>query len=205
MGKRKCRACGGAYQHPAQGVPKPTNSTIYPPVCSLDCLIEYSHTLKKKAYRKTTRNLKTKMLGDDKGHWRKKARVVFQKLIRLRDESDSCISCKESIVKDLSGGSFDAGHYVSVARNDALMFSFENCHKQCVQCNRHQSGNLIEYRKRLVVKIGIERVEWLEGHHENPRYRVDDYKAVYAISNHLIKSKQITDPDILAGTVAGEF
>jgi hypothetical protein len=36
------------------------------------------------------------------------------------------------------------------------------------------SGNLIEYRRGLVAKIGIEKVEWLEGKHESKKYTIDE-------------------------------
>jgi hypothetical protein len=40
------------------------------------------------------------------------------------------------------------------------------------------SGNIVNYRIRLVKKIGAERVAWLEGNHEPKRYRIDDLKAI---------------------------
>ena len=45
-------------------------------------------------------------------------------------------------------------------------------------CNAHLSGNLIDYRIHLISKIGLERVEWLEGSHEPKRYRIDDLKEI---------------------------
>jgi len=33
-----------------------------------------------------------------------------------------------------------------------------------------ESGNLIAYRRGLVEKIGVDRVEWLEGPHEPKKY-----------------------------------
>ena len=36
------------------------------------------------------------------------------------------------------------------------------------------SGNLVEYRKNLIDKIGLDKVEWLEGPHEQTNYTADD-------------------------------
>jgi hypothetical protein len=43
-----------------------------------------------------------------------------------------------------------------------------------------KSGNLLGYRPRLIEKIGIEAVEWLEGPHEPKRYTVEQLKAMTA-------------------------
>ncbi len=73
------------------------------------------------------------------------------------------------------GGGYDAGHYRSRGASPELAFVELNCHKQCKQCNNQLSGNIVEYRKGLLLKIGIERLEWLEGPHELTRYNKDDY------------------------------
>jgi hypothetical protein len=59
-----------------------------------------------------------------------------------------------------------AGHYLPKGSNGNLRWNEDNCHKQCATCNNHLSGNLLQYRKTLVKKIGIDKVEWLEGPHE---------------------------------------
>jgi hypothetical protein len=43
-----------------------------------------------------------------------------------------------------------------------------------------KSGNIVEYRIRLVQKIGADKVAWLEGPHEPKRYTIDDLKAITA-------------------------
>ena len=40
---------------------------------------------------------------------------------------------------------------------------------------------MIEYRKGLIEKIGLEKVEWLEKEHPPKRYRLEDYKEIYRI------------------------
>lgn len=76
--------------------------------------------------------------------------------IRARDP-DVCISCGV-----MRSSAWQAGHYISVGANPTLRFNEDNIHKQCVQCNMFEGSNAIEYRKGLIAKIGIERVEKLE-------------------------------------------
>lgn len=79
--------------------------------------------------------------------------------IRERDKADNCISCGKW------SDEWNAGHFISVGANRTLRFNEDNIHKQCVHCNLYKSGNQLEYRRRLIVKIGLERVEALEGWH----------------------------------------
>lgn len=85
------------------------------------------------------------------------AKKAFQKWVRLRDEGKNCISCDKP-VKDPAGGHFyPAGIY------SGLMFNPDNCHLQCnTNCNKHLSGNLLEYRKGLINRFGIEFVDNLD-------------------------------------------
>ena len=53
-----------------------------------------------------------------------------------------------------------------------------NVHKQCQPCNTHLHGNLVLYRVNLIQKIGLDRVEWLEGPHEPLKLTVEAIKAL---------------------------
>ncbi len=81
----------------------------------------------------------------------KKAQAVFNSFIRLRDAGKPCISCGK-----LLAGKFDAGHYYSSGGHKAVTFDERNCHGQCVYCNRHLHGNLLNYQIGLVQRIGEE-------------------------------------------------
>lgn len=85
-----------------------------------------------------------------------KLQTIFNKYIRLRDKNDPCISCGEA------NRTFHAGHYVAVGAKYGLRFNEDNVHKQCSRCNTFLHGNLINYRKNLIKKIGVDRVEALE-------------------------------------------
>lgn len=100
----------------------------------------------------------------------KEVQTVFNKFIRLRDKGNNCISCGKPCKKE------NAGHYRSVGGNPELRFEELNCHLQCEYCNTYLHGNLIEYRKGLIKKIGVELVEWLEGVHELKKYTIQELK-----------------------------
>lgn len=84
-----------------------------------------------------------------------KATEVFNAYIRKRDENEPCISCG-------SWSQRQAGHFYSGGHYPELRFNENNVNGQCLRCNLHLSGNLIEYRKNLIKKIGIEEVEKLD-------------------------------------------
>ena len=108
-----------------------------------------------------TRKLKSKARARDRSYQLGKAQEAFNAYIRKRDEGLPCISCGNI------GNKFTAGHYKSAGAYPELRFNEDNCHGQCwYNCNSNKSGNIIEYRKGLIEKIGIERVEYLEGPHE---------------------------------------
>ena len=51
----------------------------------------------------------------------------------------------------------------------------------------HLSGNLIEYRKRLLVKIGPQRLECLEGDHPAKHYSIEE---LVALTKHYREEKR---------------
>jgi hypothetical protein len=84
-----------------------------------------------------------------------KLQSIFNKYIRLRDRDLGCISC----------GSFNeiqAGHFYNVGHYSWLRFDENNVHSQCKRCNYFLRGNLLQYRPRLINKIGAIPFEQLE-------------------------------------------
>ncbi|WDY60376.1 recombination protein NinG [Pseudomonas sp. PSKL.D1] len=115
--------------------------------------------------------------------------AAFNAYIRERDAGLPCISC-DSCPSDhdlITGSRWDAGHYRSVGACPELRFEPLNVHRQCVKCNRNLSGNAIEYRIRLVKRIGADAVEWLEGPHAACKYTIEDLKAIKVL--YLAKTK----------------
>jgi hypothetical protein len=82
---------------------------------------------------------------------RAEAQVEFNKFIRTRDAEQPCISCGKP-PGDLSGlhAGRDAGHYRSTGAASHLRFDERNCHAQCVHCNQHLAGNVVQYRIGLI-------------------------------------------------------
>jgi hypothetical protein len=88
--------------------------------------------------------------------YRRELQKVFNEFIRLRDRNEPCISCDKKLpVK------YDAGHFYSVGAYPNLRFNEDNVHGQCVECNQHRHGNLLEYAPRLTERIGFERASKL--------------------------------------------
>jgi hypothetical protein len=92
----------------------------------------------------------------------KEAQAAFNAYVRVRDKDDACISCGNYVLNDQIGGGWDCGHFRSRGSAPHLAFNLWNAHKQCVKCNRFLSGNVAEYRKGLIKKIGIEKVDFIE-------------------------------------------
>lgn len=79
----------------------------------------------------------------------------FNAFIRLRDVQRGCVSCNSFKVEY-------ASHFYSAGNYKALRYIEDNVHGSCVKCNVFLRGNLLEYRQRLLKRIGAERLEKLE-------------------------------------------
>ena len=154
--------------------------------CSFDCLQGFTQSERgrktiEKSYRAETKDRKEKL--KTKSDYLKEAQVAFNAYVRARDKDEACISCDNYVLDDQIGGGWDAGHYRSTGSSPHLRFHLHNCHKQCVKCNRYLSGNVTEYRKGLIRKIGIEKVEALETMNEvqSQRFSVEYLKRIKRI------------------------
>lgn len=107
--------------------------------------------------------------------WLREAQAIFNKYIRMRDAQKNCISCGGEL-----GTKYDAGHYRSVGGHPELRFVEINVHAQCVRCNQHLSGNLINYRKGLLIRIGQEKLDWLEGPQQPLKLTIPEIQALIA-------------------------
>lgn len=159
------------------------------------CSISYGRTLAETARLKKARadrreyRARTKTLGK----LAQETQREVNKWIRWRDRNDGCISCDKPAN---APGQWHASHYRSTAAAPELRFDEDNIHKSCAKCNDHLSGNLVPYRVRLIEKIGLERVERLEGPHEAKRYRAEDLvelRKVYVARLREEKSERETD------------
>lgn len=161
---RKCKQCKEAFQkkQPLQYC------------CGWECQLKYHKALKEKQDKQDWRKRKAILKEAVMSHkdWLKLLQVAFNTYIRARDRGRGCASCDTC----LENRKFDAGHYRSVGSAPHLRFDEQNVHGQCVPCNQHLHGNLIEYRKRLIVRIGIEAVERIEDDNNEAKLSIPDIK-----------------------------
>lgn len=177
---KKCRVC------PEKFTPRKALQIVCSPACALLHAQRQGEKQRKaldKIERKAIREVKERV--KPRSAYMREAQAAFNAWVRERDAEQPCISCGRH-----HQGKYDAGHYRSVGSNPALRFEPLNCHKQCVPCNQHKSGNAIEYRIGLVARVGAETVAWLEGPHEPKRYSIDDLKAIKAKYKALTRELQ---------------
>lgn len=190
--KKRCKCCG-EYGEVSEGVQTPNGFFIdysHAIKHSIDTSRKRSERLRLKALRVHEQEVKNAAKRDRErkiavkplSYWMKRAQAAFNAWVRARDAGQPCISCGR-----FHQGQNHAGHYRPAGSNPELRFEPDNCHLQCAPCNSHLSGNLGKYRPALIAKIGLERVEWLEGLHEPKRYRADDYKDIERIYKSKLK------------------
>ena len=127
-------------------------------VCSIECAREYQlHLqLKKKHQEGVDRRRKIKVMKEKiktLSDHKKELQVLVNKYVQIRDKGKDCVSCD----KPDTGEKRDAGHFWSQGGNPSVRFDLDNIHVQCVRCNRDLHGNLLEYRPRLIKRIGTGR------------------------------------------------
>jgi hypothetical protein len=119
-------------------------------VCSGLCGVEYAKAVNVKKWQKEKKERKEKL--KSRTDHLNELQVVFNRFVRTRDQKLPCISCGSELK-----GKFDAGHFFSVGAHPELRFWEDNCHGQCVYCNQHRHGNLLEYAENLPKRIGPDR------------------------------------------------
>ena len=125
------------------------------PTCSIKCALEKVKLDKAKKQRR--QDLAEKRRLKPRGKHLAECQSVFNKFIRLRDKNSPCISCGT-----YTAGQYHASHYYSRGARPDLSFNEDNVHKSCAQCNTFLSGNISEFAKALIQKIGQEKVNALE-------------------------------------------
>ena len=143
--------------------------------------LEYKKGLAQKSWNKE-KKVRLDALKTQSEHL-KELQVIFNKWIRLRDKGLNCISCDKPPKKE------NAGHYRSAGANPELRFEHLNVHLQCEHCNTYLHANLINYRINLIKKIGLEKVEWLEGPHETKNYSIPELEEMKEDYKFRIKEK----------------
>lgn len=116
--------------------------------------------------------------------WEKEAQAAFNRYIRWRDHDKDCASHDGPLISNsnyLTGSAVDASHYRSRGAASHLRFNVFNVHAACTRCNRQLSGNAVEFRIRLIKRIGLERVERLEADNKPRKFDIPYLKRVKSI------------------------
>jgi hypothetical protein len=147
-----------------------------------NCVTEWINDVKQKNWQKKKAKLKLDLM--TLSDYIKLAQQVFNKYINLRDKGLPCISCDKLIT-----GRVNASHYFNANNHWNVRFNEFNVHSSCITCNQYLSGNLIEYRSRLINKIGIEQLTLLELEANKTRkFTIDELKQI--INKYKLKIKQ---------------
>lgn len=141
--------------------------------CDIECMKNYGMKSVTKVKAKKHAADKERVKNNDKPYRDRQAQASFNKFIRFRDDALPCISCGRHHT-----GQYHAGHYRSRGAHPELRFEELNCHKQCAPCNNHLSGNISNYRSALIERIGVEKVDWIEGPHEPRKYTCAELKEI---------------------------
>lgn len=94
-------------------------------------------------------------------------REIVQKIARIRDRHDPCISCDKPASWD---GQWHGSHFRSHGGCSSLQFNLFNIHKACWVCNKLYSGNSGPYEEKLRIKLGNERVDWLKSQPKSQKF-----------------------------------
>jgi len=192
--KRKCSQCKG-YKIADDGVV--FQNTFY---CDVECATKKAFNGIQKGRDITHKVKKKKLKDNDRKIRMPAAQAAFNKFIRLRDKDLVCISClrtNEQVGDTDSwkvGGAWDCGHFLTRGAFPELRFEELNAHKQCKSCNGGsdkyaKKTQLVrdDYRINLIDKIGLDKVEWLEGKHEPKKYTCEELKEIELKYKALVK------------------
>lgn len=183
--KRKCKFCGN---YTANFIKVPAGS-----FCDMDHAVKFAMDQKEKIVKRkqlAQKRKEKKQAQATRAKYRaekeaarprswyvKDAQKWFNKFIRLRDASEPCICCGREASANIQ---WHAGHLLTTGARPEHRFNEDNCHKQTSYCNNHLSGNVAEYRKRLIIKIGLDRVEAMEQDYSPKKYNIDELKEITA-------------------------
>jgi len=163
MKQKKCKVC----------------LTLFTPLrplqscCNWQCANIHAKELNEKKQDKEWKQRKAKMKSDllTKSDYIKILQQLVNRYVRQRD-GNFCISCNKPF-----NGKCDAGHMFSVGNYPSVRFDLRNINSQCIRCNQYNGGSLLEYRKYLIDKIGLEEFEDLERKaHQNRQFDIVELK-----------------------------
>ena len=120
-----------------------------------ECVDEWIIKAKELQWKKRKKRMKEQL--KTTSDFVKECQKWVNKYVRLRDKDKNCVSCNAPLT-----GKFDAGHFFSAGGHGSVRFDTRNIHGQCVFCNQYEHGNLYNYHKELLIRIGSEEFNKLE-------------------------------------------
>lgn len=145
--------------------------------CSVECVMairaqekadEAKAAAKVEKATDKARREKLKTIGDLEEECRK----IVQKMARIRDKDDGCISCH---MGQNYQGQWHGSHYRAHGACSSLQMHLWNIHKACAQCNLFKGGNREGFVQGLMVKPGYgrDRIDWLDSQPKSRRFSRD--------------------------------
>lgn len=176
---KRCRHCGNSFT-PISSMSK---------ACSVPCAISLNEKTKAKAAERAAKD-ERKSFAERKAklktrrEWIAEAQAAVNKVARLRDQlaGHGCISCGAR-PGERFGGAMDAGHFRSVGSAPHARFFLPQINAQCKRCNRDLGGSVTNYRKGLVERIGIERVEEIESMQWTAKFSIEYLQRLKKVMN----------------------
>ena len=175
--KRRFGGCK-SYFRPSPGQVFPGPVAWCSPDCGLIVARKRAPIVKAREAKQERREVQEARLRiKTRREWLAEAQSAVNSYIRWRDRGIPCRSCDKP---DDGSHQRHASHYRSVKACSILRFDERNIYAACAQCNTHESGNLIEYRIRLIRDFGPGLVDWLESQNGIRRYEIPELKAIKA-------------------------
>lgn len=176
---KKCASCKTVF------TPVRTMQKVCGPLCAAAHarkLAEQKAARANREERKSLSERKAKL--KTRREWIAECQAVVNKVARLRDQlaDHGCISCG-SYPTERFGGGMDAGHFRSVGSAAHMRFFLPNISAQCKKCNRDLGGSHTNYRKGLIERIGINRVEEIESMQWTAKWDIDYLKRLKKVMN----------------------
>lgn len=177
MKQKKCKYCKNKTYTPIQfGLSW---------FCSIDCATNMALSNREKSKKIEKRQALKAFSDRDIPTLKRKAQQVFNAYIRARD-GKKCISCGYTG----EGRQFHSGHFRPAGNCGQLRFDERNVHSQCSICNNYKSGNLAEYRKALIEKIGESEVIALESDNTPKKWTAEELTEIIKTYKAKIKELQ---------------
>lgn len=191
--KRRCKECREYF--PAEDVVRVPSGSF----CTFDHAIAFAN--RKTAERAAKEAEKARKINEDFAkrvksgeiteptiaQRLKKCEKVVNEYVRLRDKGLPCISCDWP---DDGTNARHASHFRSVGACSSMRFNTLNIHASCAQCNSMKSGNISQYRPRLIEKIGEAKVDWIERQPIQYRFEKDYLIKLEATFKKLVKRQK---------------